>query len=53
MLGKQEMDMNFTEQFRELLYEFYHVGISDKEISVKEYIEEIAEKLESYILQNA
>lgn len=45
--------MLLTDQFAELLYEFYEMGISSKELSMKEFLDEMTEKLEMIILQNA
>lgn len=52
LLGEQELNTNLTEQFVELLHELYEAESNCNIISVKDYVQEIAEKLERIIIRN-
>ncbi|WP_170289677.1 hypothetical protein [Cytobacillus depressus] len=53
MLGKNGSDALLMEKFAELLHEFYISGITNNDISIHQYLEEITEKLESLIFEYA
>ena len=43
---------NIPEEFAELLKEFYETGITNQELSLKEYFDELTNKLEFMIRQD-
>lgn len=53
MLSNKEVESLLTERFAELLQEFYVAGMTDNEVSIKQFLEEMTEKLESLIYEYA